>query len=546
MPDHFERDRVDGEPGARWSANSCIASCCRSSRARRLPRSIELLGRACALIVLNLSVRQAHVAASDHEAAAPGGMVARAGLSCRASSRRRSADLCRCRGRRALPARRIPHGCAGAMSRATGRRTITPGHDARSRGDDADTRHHAAMMHDHGAASITVPSTDRDQKQTDSHGKSPPANCCGMFCVTASTVALDIPARPVAPHARASCRCWKPRSAGLAPTASTAPPSSSRRCELARGERRGLTSSTTRYFHVRPSTGGIRCHWAAPIPHPAALAGARGARARAVGGGLCASAGGAVRGPRSERSPGARQAGRLSLDDRTLRLAAAGRARAVAAPANRRRSHEADDAARRAACSGAGAAAAGLPDVFAGRRHGCRRGHRRPRARPGRSRAAHAARGRTPRARAIEQLLRRRLTADAAVQIALLNNRGLQAAYNELGLAEAAMVEASLPPSPTVSVQRLAGSAEVEIERRIVGDILALATLPARAEIAADRFRQAQLRAADDTLRRRGRDPARLFPRGRGARACRLPHAGQIRGGSRRANWPSASARPAP
>src|SRR5262249_54318885 len=101
----------------------------------------------------------------------------------------------------------------------------------------------------------------------------------------------------------------------------------------------------------------------------------------------------------------------------------------------------------------------------------------------------------------VEQLLRRRLTANAAVQVALLNNRGLQAAYNELGLAEAAMVEASLPPSPTVSVQRLAGSAEIEIERRIVGDILALATLPARAEIAADRFYQAQLRAAEDTLR---------------------------------------------
>ena len=38
----------------------------------------------------------------------------------------------------------------------------------------------------------------------------------------------------------------------------------------------------------------------------------------------------------------------------------------------------------------------------------------------------------------VADLLRRPLTADAAVQIALLNNRGLQAAYNELGIAEAA------------------------------------------------------------------------------------------------------------
>src|ERR1700731_221504 len=101
----------------------------------------------------------------------------------------------------------------------------------------------------------------------------------------------------------------------------------------------------------------------------------------------------------------------------------------------------------------------------------------------------------------IEQRLRRPLTARAAVQVALLNNRGLQAAYNGLGIAEAAMVEASLPPSPTISLQRISGDVEIEIERRIVGNILALATLPVRSEIAGERFRQAQLRAAEATLR---------------------------------------------
>ncbi len=98
-------------------------------------------------------------------------------------------------------------------------------------------------------------------------------------------------------------------------------------------------------------------------------------------------------------------------------------------------------------------------------------------------------------------LLRRPLNADAAVQIALLNNRGLQAAYNELALAEAAMVQASIPPNPTFSIERLSGPHEIEIEKRIIGNILSLATLPLRADIAADRFRQAQLRAAEETLR---------------------------------------------
>jgi outer membrane protein TolC len=101
----------------------------------------------------------------------------------------------------------------------------------------------------------------------------------------------------------------------------------------------------------------------------------------------------------------------------------------------------------------------------------------------------------------VTRLLRKPLTAETAVQVALLNNRGLQAAYNALGIAETVMVEASLPPNPTVSALRLSGPAELEIERKIVANILALATLPARAEIAADRFHQAQLRAAEETLR---------------------------------------------
>ena len=100
----------------------------------------------------------------------------------------------------------------------------------------------------------------------------------------------------------------------------------------------------------------------------------------------------------------------------------------------------------------------------------------------------------------VQQLIKRPLTADTAVQIALLNNRGLQAAYNELGIAEATMVAESLPPNPKLSLSRLSG-ADLEIERRIVADILELATLPARAEIAQDRFRQAQLRAAGETVR---------------------------------------------
>src|SRR5882757_5974696 len=102
---------------------------------------------------------------------------------------------------------------------------------------------------------------------------------------------------------------------------------------------------------------------------------------------------------------------------------------------------------------------------------------------------------------AAKRLLATTLTADAAVQIALLDNKGLQAAYNELALAETDLVEQSLPPNPVFSISRISGNGASEIERQVVGDILALATLPFRSDIARDRFRQAQLRAALATLR---------------------------------------------
>lgn len=101
----------------------------------------------------------------------------------------------------------------------------------------------------------------------------------------------------------------------------------------------------------------------------------------------------------------------------------------------------------------------------------------------------------------VARLLKKPLTADAAVQIALLNNRGLQAAYDELGIAEAVRVQQSLPPNPTIQVTRLASPAEIETDRQIVASIISLVTLPARTKIATERFRQAQLAAALETLR---------------------------------------------
>ena len=101
----------------------------------------------------------------------------------------------------------------------------------------------------------------------------------------------------------------------------------------------------------------------------------------------------------------------------------------------------------------------------------------------------------------VAALLAKPLSAEAAVQVALLNNRGLQAAYNELGISEAQMVEASLPPSPAFMFSKLITTGQFEIERQIVQNVLGLLTLPRRREIAEDRFHQAQVRAVEATLR---------------------------------------------
>ena len=98
-------------------------------------------------------------------------------------------------------------------------------------------------------------------------------------------------------------------------------------------------------------------------------------------------------------------------------------------------------------------------------------------------------------------LLKKGLTADRAVQVALLNNKGLQAAFNELGISEAQFVAASLPPNPSISILDIRGGGQFDIERRLVANLLSLLTLSARKDIAATQFQGAQLRAVAAVLK---------------------------------------------
>ncbi len=101
----------------------------------------------------------------------------------------------------------------------------------------------------------------------------------------------------------------------------------------------------------------------------------------------------------------------------------------------------------------------------------------------------------------VEQLLRRPLTPDSAVQIALLKNRGLQAAFSDLGVSEAQYVQATLPPVPRFTLTYTSSILALEAERQIVLSLIQLATLPLRIAVAENRFQAAQYRAAEAVLR---------------------------------------------
>ncbi len=96
----------------------------------------------------------------------------------------------------------------------------------------------------------------------------------------------------------------------------------------------------------------------------------------------------------------------------------------------------------------------------------------------------------------VSQLLAAPLTPDSAVQIALANNKGLQAAFAELGIAEANRVQAGRMSNPGYSFGRLRGGDGVEIDRSIMFDFVGLLTLPLRSRIENGRFEQAKLQAA--------------------------------------------------
>ena len=103
----------------------------------------------------------------------------------------------------------------------------------------------------------------------------------------------------------------------------------------------------------------------------------------------------------------------------------------------------------------------------------------------------------------VKELLAQPVSAQAAMQIALLNNPGLQASYAEMGIAEADLVQASRWSGPKLSFARLrhGGTGDTDFERGIFFDILGLITIPLSTRVERKRFEASQVRAAAEALR---------------------------------------------
>lgn len=112
---------------------------------------------------------------------------------------------------------------------------------------------------------------------------------------------------------------------------------------------------------------------------------------------------------------------------------------------------------------------------------------------------------RAARGRVIELMSNRTADVETAVQIALLNNKHLQASYADLGDRAAAAWQVQLSTLPKISV-RLSGigtpglEAYRVLEGAFVANILAIATYESNIRLADTRFRQAQMNAAIATI----------------------------------------------
>jgi cobalt-zinc-cadmium efflux system outer membrane protein len=103
----------------------------------------------------------------------------------------------------------------------------------------------------------------------------------------------------------------------------------------------------------------------------------------------------------------------------------------------------------------------------------------------------------------VRLLLHRTLSVESAVQIALFNNRHLQAMFEEIGLSAADLIEAATVPNPKIDLSirfpdKPPSGTYVDYSAAI--DFLSIIMIPLKKRVAKDRLEAAALRVADEIL----------------------------------------------
>jgi outer membrane protein, heavy metal efflux system len=102
----------------------------------------------------------------------------------------------------------------------------------------------------------------------------------------------------------------------------------------------------------------------------------------------------------------------------------------------------------------------------------------------------------------VHALLADTLSADEAVQVALLNNRELQAVYAELGVAQADLVQAGLLSNPVFDGAGLfpVAGGPVKLDLSVAVSFLDIFYIPLRSRVAAARFEDAKIHVTGEVL----------------------------------------------
>lgn len=101
----------------------------------------------------------------------------------------------------------------------------------------------------------------------------------------------------------------------------------------------------------------------------------------------------------------------------------------------------------------------------------------------------------------VSALLNDCINADEAVQIALLNNKGLQAAFYDLGISEADIVQAGRLPNPKFSMLYARNNGDYKIEQALTFNIFSLIVMPRILAVERQNFEKTKQHVALEVLK---------------------------------------------